>query len=140
MLQIADQRAGFAPIRVCGIEGFTPDALQHALAAGGRFVFFEYTISLVFLTLRRPSAVYFLRTGDWAWWRGLPYCLVSLFLGWWGLPWGIIYAPMTMILNLSGGRDVTVQLSELLCGAGNAAPPPTGDTLVKLDLSGKIGQ
>jgi hypothetical protein len=39
--------------------------------------------------------------------RGCVYALVSLFLGWWGVPWGIIYTPMTVFTNLSGGQDVT---------------------------------
>jgi len=27
--------------------------------------------------------------------------------GWWGIPWGFIYTPMSIISNISGGKDVT---------------------------------
>jgi hypothetical protein len=33
--------------------------------------------------------------------------MVSLLLGWWGVPWGLIYTPLTLWSNLSGGREVT---------------------------------
>ena len=114
MVQIADQKAETPAVRIHGIETLTHEELQRELAAGSRFVFFEYTISLIFLTLRRPSNVYFLRARETAFLRSLPYCLISLFLGWWGLPWGIIYTPLTIILNLSGGCDVTCQMREFL--------------------------
>jgi hypothetical protein len=39
---------------------------------------------------------------------------LSLLFGWWGLPWGLIYTPLTLWTNLSGGRDVTAELRERL--------------------------
>jgi hypothetical protein len=121
MVQIADQRAEAVPMRIRGIELLAPDEMDRELAAGGRFVFFEYTISLVFVTLRRPTDIYFLRAGEKAFPRSIPYCLLSLFLGWWGLPWGIIYTPLTLILNFSGGRDVTQEVRELVRQTANAS-------------------
>jgi hypothetical protein len=69
-------------------------------------VFFEYCISLVFLTLRRPSRP--LRAWRWPWRlvQGLPYTTVTLALGWWGLPWGVIYTPLALWTNLAGGRPL----------------------------------
>ncbi len=58
--------------------------------AGERAVVFEYCISCLALTLWRTSRVHVLRPGQWAWLRGLPYILVTLLLGWWGVPWGVI--------------------------------------------------
>jgi hypothetical protein len=97
-------------MRIRGSEHLTPEELSAAVAAGGRFVFFEYCISLVVVTLRRPSDVYFLPAGSWGWSRGLPYSLISLLLGWWGLPWGFIYTPIALAGNLGGGRDVTADV------------------------------
>lgn len=97
-------------MRILGIDPLTRDQLAAAVRAGGRFVFFEYCVSLGVVTLRRPSDVYFLRAGQWGWWRGLPYTLLSLLLGWWGLPWGFIYTPITLVSNLGGGRDVTADV------------------------------
>jgi hypothetical protein len=76
----------------------------------GRWVQYEYCISLVAVTLRRTSRPIFLRPGQRAWVRGLPYVAISLLLGWWGLPWGIIYTPLTIFTNLTGGCDITAQV------------------------------
>src|SRR6266508_3945474 len=82
-------------------------ALGKALEAGGRVVFYEYCVSLIIFTLRRPSCLYYLPPGDRGVLRGLPYTLLSFFLGWWGVPWGILYTPFALLNNLSGGCDVT---------------------------------
>ncbi len=70
----------------------------------GRLVFYELCISLVFLTLRWPSRPHRLRPGEWGIWRGLPYALTSLLLGWWGVPWGLLYTPLVLWTDLTGGR------------------------------------
>jgi hypothetical protein len=97
-------------MHIRGLEHLTTAELEREVAAGGRFVFFEYCISLVAVTLRRPTDIYFLRSGQYAWLRALPYLAISLFLGWWGLPWGFIYTPLALFTNLTGGRDVTAQV------------------------------
>ena len=91
-----------------------PKEAAKAVAAGGRLVVYEYCISLVFITLRRPTKVTILRLGEKGIVRGLPYSLVSLVLGWWGLPWGVIYTPLTILTNLRGGFDVTSQFRDEL--------------------------
>jgi hypothetical protein len=72
-------------------------------------VFYELCVSLVFVTLRKPSRLYRLRPGEWGWRRGLPYALGSFLLGWWGLPWGLVYTPLVLWTNLSGGRTITAE-------------------------------
>ncbi len=74
---------------------------------GERLVFYEWCVSLVFFTVRRPSRLYRLRPGEWGVLRGLPYTLLSLLLGWWALPWGVIYTPRVLWTNLRGGRVLT---------------------------------
>jgi hypothetical protein len=105
-------------LRLDGLEHLPPGELQAALAAGARLVFYEFCISFVFLTLRCPTGVRLLQPGEYGVVRGLPYALVSLLLGWWGLPWGIIYTPLTIFTNLCGGHDVTEQVCGLV-QAGN---------------------
>src|SRR5262249_33078797 len=101
-------------MRIDGIDNRTPAELERDLAAGGRFVLFECCISLIVITLRRPSPVCFLRPGDSGAVRGLRYTVVSLLLGWWGLPWGVIYTPLALLTNLGGGRDVTARVWPLV--------------------------
>src|SRR5438132_5418916 len=106
-------------MRIYGIEKPTAAEVEAALAAGGRFVLFEYCISLVLVTLRRPSGLYFMRRGESGLLRSLPYTAVSLLLGWWGVPWGLVCTPSVVLTNLSGGRDVTAEVRTQLLRAAN---------------------
>ncbi|MBY0524373.1 MAG: hypothetical protein K2R98_13285 [Gemmataceae bacterium] len=107
--------------KICryGVDNLTLEEIEQELIAGGCFVFYEYCISFVFFTLRRPTEIFFLRASDTGLLRGLPYCLISFFLGWWGVPWGVIYTPLTIFTNLSGGQDVTPEVWTLLQSSEN---------------------
>jgi hypothetical protein len=59
------------------------------------------------VTFRRVSHVYFLRQGESAVTKGLPFTLLSLVAGWWGIPWGPIYTIQSVYNNSRGGKDVT---------------------------------
>ncbi len=109
-------------VRIEGIEGLESGEIAAEIDRGGRFVFFEYCISVLVLTLRRPSPVIFLRANESGWVRGLPYTLVSFLLGWWGLPWGIVYTPLCLATNLAGGSDVTLDTCNLLGIAAKEIP------------------
>ena len=93
----------------------SPAAADEVAHSDDRWLVFEYCISLIAVTLRRPSRPIRLRADQAAWVRGLPYVLVSLLFGWWGLPWGIIYTPLTIYANLAGGCDVSAQVRESAC-------------------------
>jgi hypothetical protein len=113
-------------MRIDGIENLTLDELEAGLAAGGRFVVYEYCISLIVLTRRCPTAVRYLPPTDWGVVHGLPWVLLSLLLGWWGLPWGIIYTPLTIFTNLCGGHDVTDEVWARIQGGAVASGQPAG--------------
>jgi hypothetical protein len=76
------------------------------MSASTRRVRFEYCISLVFLTWRRESELVQVPAGWPAFLAGLPYCLITLVLGWWGVPWGIFLTPVVLWNNIRGGRVV----------------------------------
>ena len=101
-------------MRIQGLEGLNESQVEDALRCGGRFVFFEYCISFFFFSLRRPSQVYFIPAHQRAWPRGLPYSLLTLLCGWWGLPWGVIYTPLALATNFVGGCDVSAQARSYL--------------------------
>jgi len=113
-VQIADQSKKAEWQQLPGLHDLIRADVERALAAGQRFVFYEYCISLIVVTLRRPSALQILPAGSRGVLRGVPYSLVSLLLGWWGVPWGIVYTPLSLITNLTGGCDVTAQVRALL--------------------------
>jgi hypothetical protein len=101
-------------MQIHGIAGLTSEEMKRELEAGGRFVVFEYCVSVVIATARRSTDPYFLRAGELGLAQGLPFSLLSLLVGWWGIPWGVICTPLVLITNLSGGHDVTGEIIPLL--------------------------
>lgn len=93
--------------KINGIEDMTYAVLQSELDDGGKFVVYEYCISVLVMTFRRTSDIYFIKGNESRVTKGLSYTLMSFILGWWGFPWGFIYTPGAIITNLSGGKDVT---------------------------------
>lgn len=94
-------------VKIRGTEGMRPGEVDFEIQRGARFVFFQYCISIVVLTFRRASDIYFLRQGESAVTKGLPFTLLSLVAGWWGIPWGPIYTIQSVYNNSRGGKDVT---------------------------------
>ena len=94
-------------MKIKGLENITNHELSMEIQNGGKFVIFQYCISVVILTFKRPSDIYFIRAGEKGSKQGLPFTLISIFLGWWGIPWGPIYTIQSLHTNLSGGKDVT---------------------------------
>jgi hypothetical protein len=88
------------------------DELAAELRNGTRLVVYHYTISLLILSSRRPSEVFLMRRGQSRLAKGMRYTLLSLLLGWWGLPWGPIFTVWSVIENLAGGEDVTDKVQE----------------------------
>src|SRR6266852_7285584 len=46
--------------------------------------------------------------------KGLPWTLLTLVVGWWGIPWGPIRTVQSLWINLSGGTDVTAGIADAL--------------------------
>ncbi len=93
--------------QIKGIENYNDQTLTQEIQRGGRFVVYEYCFSIVIMTFKRGSDVYFVRADESRFMKGLGFTMISLLFGWWGFPWGFIYTPMALFTNLSGGRDVT---------------------------------
>lgn len=97
-------------IQIKGIEGLSPSEIDFELQRGAKFVLFQYCVSVVVLTFKRPSDIYFIRPGENAIVQSLPFTLLSLVAGWWGIPWGPIYTIQSVYNNFNGGKDVTQQI------------------------------
>ena len=113
-------------MQIKGIEGLTPLQVQAELRQGAKFVCFTYAMSFLIVSLKRSSDPTFIRPGQSAFGAGLPYTVLSFFLGWWGFPWGLIYTPMAIIENLGGGRDVTAEVVSMLGLEAGGGPPQQG--------------
>jgi hypothetical protein len=90
-----------------GVSGLTVADVNTQVAQGGRFVVFQFVVSLFVVSLRRNSPIYFVRAGESTLAKCLPWCGLSLIFGWWGIPWGILWTPFSILRNLRGGIDVT---------------------------------
>jgi len=108
-------------MKIIGTEGLTAAQVQEEVARGGKFVLFQYCISIVVMTFRRPSDIYFIRAGQHSINKGWGFTVLSLLLGWWGIPWGPIYTIGALATNLGGGKDVTQQV---LASSTRQAPIP----------------
>jgi len=97
-------------MNVRGLDGMSDDEIHAALRGGARFVHFEYTISVLVMTFKRPSDIYFIKPGEGTIGKSIGCTLVTLLLGWWGIPWGPIYSIASIATNLGGGKDVTSEV------------------------------
>jgi hypothetical protein len=100
--------------KIIGLDGITVEELNKELANGAKFVVFPYCFSIVILTFKRSSEIHLIKAGEGTFKKSLKFTLISFFLGWWGIPWGIIYTIQSLFINLRGGRDVTEQVMSAL--------------------------
>ncbi|WP_342422832.1 hypothetical protein [Paenibacillus sp. FSL E2-0178] len=93
-----------------GIEGMDSGSITSQIQQGGKFVIYTYCFSVILMTFRRSSNIYFIRADENAVAKGLKFTLLSAVVGWWGIPWGPIYTIGALITNLRGGKDVTAEV------------------------------
>lgn len=104
--------------KIHNIQGLTISDVQNEIDRGGKFVIFSYTISILVMTFKRPTDIYFIKAGESAFKYGWPNSLITFFLGWWGFPWGPIYSIGSLFNNFSG-KDVTNDVMRSLISAAN---------------------
>lgn len=105
-------------LKIVGADGHSPDSLRGEVARGAKFVIYSYNFSLLVVSFKQPSSIYFILPGENRVLKGLPFTLISLVFGWWGIPWGLIYTIQSLVQNLGGGKDVTEPV------LASIAPPP----------------
>lgn len=118
-------------IPLAGTRPLFSEEVRTRVAAGARLVRFEFCFSLLLFTIRRQSAIYLTESWQERYLRGLGYSILALLLGPWGVPWGLVWTPWAVWVNLTGGVDETdAFLAELndpghqLPNAGKAVAPP----------------
>jgi len=97
--------------KIVGLEDIKSGGqLQQEIQQGGKFVIYQFCVSLLIITFKRSSSIYFISHEQNAVVKGLPFTLLTLVLGWWGIPWGPIYTIQSVWVNFQGGRDVTKEV------------------------------
>jgi hypothetical protein len=94
-----------------------------AVEKGAKFVYFEFCISLLIVTLRRSSNIYFIRSAKERWLLTAYFNLITFLLGWWGLPWGLVYTPLALFRNTLGGHNKTAEIMDYLNSSDGQMPP-----------------
>jgi hypothetical protein len=95
--------------------------LERQILDGGRFVVFQYCVSVVVMSFRGTSRVMFLRANESGVGAALGYSLISFVVGWWGIPWGPIWTATALGNNLTGGKDMTAAVLAQKVGPARAA-------------------
>jgi len=97
-------------MRIVGIENMEIGLINHELQNGAKFIVYQYCISILILTFRRSSNIYFIRSNQGSVKKGLQFSLISFLFGWWGFPWGPIYTIGSFITNFKGGKNITPEV------------------------------
>lgn len=97
-------------MEINNIEGLSVQQIKSLVSQGGKFVIFPYTISLLVMTLKRSSDIYFIKPNESSLKYAGGFIAINLILGWWGIPWGPIYTIGALIDHISGGKDVTNEI------------------------------
>lgn len=124
MVQTTDQ-ASPPPglVALAGPRSLFPEEIRTRVAAGARLVRFEFCLSLIVVTIRQQSGLYLTESWQERYLRGLWYSLIALILGPWGVPWGLIWTPRAVWVNLTGGVDETDAILKCM----NAEVPDRAD-------------
>jgi len=99
-----------------GTEGLMLRDIEQDILKGGRFVIHHYCISVMIMTFTRSSDIYYLRSSKSGVSRAAGYSILSLLLGWWGIPFGFIFTPYVLWKNGRGGTDVTREVMAQIVG------------------------
>ena len=100
------------------ITGLSVTEINIELSNGGKFVVFQYCFSIILMTFKRGTDIYFIKAGESTLKYSIGFTLITLFFGWWGIPWGPIWSIGSIYSNLTGGKDVTREVLNLL-NSGN---------------------
>ena len=100
--------------QILGVDGMTREELAQELRRGGRFVTYRFCVSTFIMACSVTSDIFFYRAGESPAKEILHFCVASLMLGWWGLPWGPVLTIRSLVTNLKGGIDVTREVAASL--------------------------
>ena len=98
------------------IDGLSARDLQEAVNGGAKFVYYAWTISVIILTFKRTSGVYLVRGENSRVAKGFIFTLISVLLGWWGIPFGPRHTIESVKINCNGGKDVTNEVMSVVAG------------------------
>jgi len=115
--------------KIRGIEGMKHGELDFEIQRGGKFVLFQYCFSVVVMTFKRPSDIYFVRSGENPLVKGLPFTLLSLVVGWWGISMGADLYDSVCLQQFARGQRRHPGHSQFAPGASGSSTPDSSKKL-----------
>lgn len=103
--------------KIKGLDNLSVAELNKELSEGGKFVVFPYAVSLLVVTLRETSDIYFVKGDESMVKYGFKYMFVSLLLGRWRILWVAIYTIRSIVREFTG-RDVTKEVVQEINNLG----------------------
>lgn len=101
-------------MKIKNIEGLSVDDINRELSNGAKFVVFQYCFSIIVMTFKRGTNIYFIPAGKSTVKHSIGFTFMTLLLGWWGIPWGPVYTIGSLFTNIRGGKDITQEVIGLL--------------------------
>ncbi|MCF7789282.1 MAG: hypothetical protein K9N47_24385 [Prosthecobacter sp.] len=105
---------------MAGTEGMSIQQIEDDVLRGGRFRIFRYNFSVIVMSFQRGTEMRYFRAGQGTGAHAWPWTLLSMVVGWWGFPWGILFTFQTIYTNCMGGKDVTPELLGAIVGPQRA--------------------
>ncbi len=118
-------------MQIIGLEGLSDDEVTRELENGAKFVIYTYVVSIIVLSFKNGTDIYFIKGGESRVAKGFKFTLLSILLGWWGIPWGLIYTIGAIATNSAGGKDVT---DEVLAAMHKSGPAKAARASRQADL------
>lgn len=103
-----------------GTYGKSVRRIVDEIAQGGRFVVYPYVFSIVVMSFRRNSPITYIPPGQSNAGGAFGWSLISMCVGWWGIPWGLIFTIGALWRNSGGGVDVTEPILAQIIGPAQA--------------------
>ncbi len=103
-------------MKIRNIGGLSNEDLRREVTNGARLIYYPYTISLGLITFNRKSDLYIVGKKENPVKKGLPFLILSLMLGWWGIPHGPQLTLKSISVNRRGGKDITEEVMSILAG------------------------
>lgn len=101
-------------MKTLNIDGLTIFEIKVLVQQGGKFVAFPNTVSVLLKKIKKTSTVYFIRPEESTFKYSAYFLFLNLIIGWWYLPWGPISLIKSLFYLFKGGKDVTLDILEIL--------------------------
>ncbi|MDF3058697.1 MAG: hypothetical protein K0R17_2912 [Rariglobus sp.] len=124
-------------MNIIGAGQLSEEEIALKLTEGYRLVSYEYCLSFIVVTLKRPTSIYLVTPKDSDFGNRALFSSLSFFIGWWGIPWGPIYTVSTIYRNLSGGHDHSKALIDHVLAKNPSGPPALPPVYPASAVSGK---